>query len=410
MRVIPTPAEDAGGRRNGVGGRSLRASPPRREKNERCADCFVVAVNDTPEGYAYPPEVRFEIAEQDLGSYRHAADFLNFANAEVLCLQHEFGIYGGPAGSHLLALLRRLNPPVVTQLHTILEKPSLEQMRVMQELTRLSTRIIVMSKRGRRMLQEIYKTPADHIDVIPHGIPNMPFGDPNFYKEQFGMGGQQVLLTFGLISPGKGLEYVIRALPEVLRVFPDLIYIVLGATHPKLLRQQGETYRMSLQRLAADVGVQKHVFLHNRFVQIKELMDFFGAADIYITPYLNASQITSGTLAYAFGCGKAVISTPYWHAEELLADGRGVLVPFRDSEAIARELVALLKDDVRRHAMRKQAYLLGRKMIWSHVAQLFMSSFKRARLSCLTDFSSRFALETFDEETAQAEGSASSII
>jgi glycosyltransferase involved in cell wall biosynthesis len=271
-------------------------------------------------------------------------------------------------------------------------------MRVMQELTRLSTRIIVMSERGRRMLEDIYKTPADYIDLIPHGIPDMPFVDPNFYKDQFGVEGKRVLLTFGLISPGKGLEYVIRALPEVLKVFPDLIYIVLGATHPNLLRQQGETYRMSLERLAADLGVQKHVVFHNRFVEIKELKEFFGAADIYITPYLNARQITSGTLAYAFGCGKAVISTPYSHAEELLADGRGVLVPFRDSDAIARELIALLKDEVRRHAMRKQAYLLGREMVWSQVAQLFLSSFKRARLSRVTGFSPRLALKTLDEE------------
>jgi len=361
-------------------------------------ECFVVAVNDTPEGYGYPPEVRFEIAEPDLRGYRRAADFLNFTNAEVVCVQHEFGIYGGPAGSHLLALLRRLNLPVVTHLHTILEEPSPEQMRVMQELTRLSTRIIVMSERGRRMLEDIYKTPADHIDLIPHGIPDMPFVDPNFYKGQFGVEGKRVLLTFGLISPGKGLEYVIHALPEVLKVFPDLIYIVLGATHPNLLREQGETYRMSLQRLAADLGVQKHVVFHNRFVEIKELKEFFGAADIYITPYLNARQSTSGTLAYAFGCGKAVISTPYLHAEELLADGRGVLVPFRDSEAIARELIALLKDEVRRHAMRKQAYLLGREMVWSQVVQLFLSSFKRARLSRVTGFSPRLALKTLDEE------------
>ncbi len=361
-------------------------------------ECFVVAVNDTPEGYAYPPEVRFELAEQDVSSYRRAADFLNFTNAEVVCVQHEFGIYGGPAGSHILALLRRVNLPVVTQLHTILAEPAQEQMRVMQELIRLSTRLIVMSERGRRMLQEIYKAPADQIDLIPHGIPDMPFVDSNFYKDQFGVEGRRVLLTFGLISPGKGIEYVIRALPEAVQKFPDLVYIVLGATHPNLLREQGETYRLSLERLAAELGVKKHVIFYNRFVEIEQLKEFLGAADIYITPYLNPAQITSGTLAYAVGSGKAVISTPYWHAEELLADGRGVIVPFRDSAAIVRELTALLEDDVRRHAMRKQAYLLGREMIWSQVAHSFAASFdsaRRARMACVVP---RVALRTLDEE------------
>ena len=361
-------------------------------------ECFVVAVNDAPEGYAYPPEVRFEIAEQDLRSYQRAADFLNFTNAEVVCIQHEFGIYGGVAGSHILALMRRLNLPIVTQLHTILEEPGVEQMRVMQEIIRLSTRLVVMSERGRRMLEDIYKAPADHIDLIPHGIPDMPFVDPNFFKDQFGVEGKRLLLTFGLISPSKGLEYVIRALPEVVKQFPDLVYIVLGATHPNLLRDHGEAYRLSLELLAAELGVTKHVVFYNRFVGIEELKEFLGAADIYITPYLNPAQITSGTLAYAFGCGKAVVSTPYWHAEELLADGRGVLVPFRDSDAIARELIGLLGDELRGHAMRKQAYLLGREMVWSHVARLFSDSFAQARLGRAAGESPRIPLQTLAQE------------
>ena len=361
-------------------------------------ECFVVAVNDRPEGYGYPPEVRFEIAEQDVRSYQRAADFLNFTNPEVVCLQHEFGIYGGPAGAHILALLRRVNLPVVTHLHTVLERPSPDQMRVMHELIRLSARLIVMTERGRRMLEEIYSAPADRIDLIPHGIPDMPFVDPNFFKDQFGVEGKRVLLTFGLISPTKGIEHVIRALPEIVKHVPDLVYIVLGATHPNLLREHGETYRLSLERLAADLGVKKHVAFYNRFVELEELKEFLGAADIYITPYLDPAQITSGTLSYAFGCGKAVISTPYWHAGELLADGRGVLVPFRDSEAIARELVLLVKDDVRRHAMRKQAYLLGRGMIWSQVAHLFAASFQQARLSRIDGVSRRLVLKTLEQE------------
>ena len=343
-------------------------------------ECFIVAVNDVPEGYAYPPEVRFEIAEQDLSSYRRAADFLNLTDTDVICLQHEFGIYGGPAGKHILTLLRHVHIPVVTQLHTILEEPSAEHLHVMKELAALSARIIVMSERGRRILEDIYGLQADHLDVIPHGVPDMPFVDPNYYKDKFGVEGKKVLLTFGLISPAKGIENVIRALPEVVKVFPEIVYIVLGATHPHLLREQGETYRLSLERLALELGVRKQVIFYNRFVSAEELKDFLGVADIYITPYLNRDQITSGTLSYAFGCGKAVISTPYWHAEELLAEDRGVLVPFRNSDAIAEALISLLIDEVRRHAMRKQAYLLGRGMIWSQVAELYASSFERARL------------------------------
>jgi glycosyltransferase involved in cell wall biosynthesis len=361
-------------------------------------ECFVVAVNDVSEGYAYPPEVRFEIAEQDLRSYQRAADFLNLTEADVVYVQHEFGIYGGSAGSHLLTLLRRVNVPVVIQLHTILEEPTPEQKRVMQELTQLSTRIIVMSERGRRNLEEMYQVSPDRIDVIPHGVPDMPFVDSNFYKDQFGVEGKQVLLTFGLISPAKGIETAIRALPKVLKEFPDLVYIVLGATHPHLLREQGETYRQSLERLAQELGVRKQVVFYNQFVDFEELKVFLGAADIYITPYHNQDQITSGTLTYAFGCGKAVISTPYWHAEELLADGRGVLVPFRDSDAIAEALIGLLKDDVRRHAMRKQAYMLGRAMIWSQVAQLLSTCLERARLDRGMVISQQHKLRSLDQE------------
>jgi glycosyltransferase involved in cell wall biosynthesis len=341
-------------------------------------ECFVVAVNDRPEGYAYSSDVRCEIAEQDLSRYRLAADFLQSANIDVLCVQHEFGIYGGAAGSHLLALLRRLDLPIVTQLHTILEEPTPEQRDVMQELIRLSTRLIVMNKRGRRILKETYNTSSERIDLIPHGIPDMPFVDPDLHKKRLGLESKRVLFTFGLISPGKGLEYVIRALPEVLKVFPDLIYIVLGATHPTLLRDQGESYRRHLERLSEELGVAKNVIFDNRFVQNKELMEYFNATDIYITPYLNASQITSGTLAYSFGCGKAIISTPYWHAEELLSNGCGILVPFRDSQAIARELIALFKDDERRDAIRQRAYRLGRTMVWNKVAQRFLTSCQRA--------------------------------
>ncbi|MFH1618798.1 MAG: glycosyltransferase family 4 protein [bacterium] len=341
--------------------------------------CLAVPVNDIPGGYDYPNEVRFEIEEQNLASYRRAADFLSISNIDALCVQHEYGIYGGPAGGYLLALLREVNMPIVTTLHTVLKEPSADQRRVMKELIQLSTRMVVMSQKAEEFMKEVYRAPPAKIDMIPHGIPETSFADSNFYKDLFGVEGKEVLLTFGLLSPNKGIETVLNALPMILAEFPDVVYIVLGATHPHLLRQQGESYRLSLELLAKKNGVQKNVIFYNRFVEINELKEFIGAADIYITPYLNEAQVVSGTLAYCFGSGKAVVSTPYWHAQELLADDRGVLVPFNNPDAIAREIAGLLRDKTRRHAMRKNAYKIGRDMVWSNVACSYMQAFENAR-------------------------------
>jgi glycosyltransferase involved in cell wall biosynthesis len=348
------------------------------------AGCFVVPVNDVPGGYDYPPEVRFEIQADELDSYRRAADFLNFSNADVACLQHEYGIFGGPAGSHILALLRDLRMPVVTTLHTVLSEPTGDQRRALSQLVELSARLVVMTERARVYLRDHFDVPESKIDLIAHGIPDTPFVDPSFYKAQFGVEGKLVALTFGLISPNKGIEHMLRAMPEILREFPKFVYIVLGATHPNLLREQGERYRLSLERMAQDLAIKKNVIFDNRFVELNELTELIVAADVYVTPYLNPAQSVSGTLAYSFGCGKAVVSTPYWHAEELLADGRGVLVPFGDSNSLAREICGLLRDEPRRDAMRKRAYLLGREMVWGNVAHLYMESFQRAR-SARTD-------------------------
>jgi len=327
--------------------------------------CLAVSVNDIQGGYEYPEVVRFEIEEQDLSSYLRAADFLNISNVDIVCLQHEFGIYGGPAGGHILALLRELRMPVVTTLHTVLREPKADQRRVMEGLIPLSTRLVVMAERGRQMLQGIYQAPPSKIDLIPHGIPDVGFVDPAYFKDQFGVEGRVVLLTFGLLSPNKGIEYALNALPHILVEFPEVVYIVLGATHPNELREHGEAYRLSLEILAKKNKVDKNVIFYNQFVDLEHLKEFIGAADLYITPYLNEAQITSGTLAYAFGAGKAVVSTPYWHAAELLAEGRGVLVPFGDAPAIAREVIELLRDDTRRHAIRKNAYRIGRDMDFS---------------------------------------------
>jgi glycosyltransferase involved in cell wall biosynthesis len=366
--------------------------------------CLVVPVNDLPGGYDYPAEVRFEIAEQDLPSYLRAADFLNITEVDMVCVEHEFGIFGGPAGSHLLALLRELRMPVVTTLHTILRDPNQEQRRVMRELVRLSTRLVVMTERGREFLRDVYQAPEAKIDLIPHGIPDMPFADPEPFKDEFGVGGRQVILTFGLLSPNKGIEFALRALPDIIREFPDSVYIVLGQTHPNLLREEGEAHRLSLKRLAHDLGVQRHVVFFNRFVEVEELMRFIGAADIYLTPYLTESQITSGTLAYAFGNGNAVISTPYWHAAELLAAERGRLVPFRDAAAIAGAVVELLRDEPLRHAMRRNAYKLGRAMVWSRVATLYAQSFEQARQDHSFVGRKSSPIKTLDEQPGQLPG------
>lgn len=360
----------------------------------------IIAMTDHPEGYHYPSEVRFEIPEQDISAYRRAADFLNLVNVDILCLQHEFGIFGGPSGRHLLTLLRNLRMPVVTTLHTILRNPTREQKLVLQEVIKLSARVVSMAEKGVGFLRDIYRTPADKIDLIPHGIPDVPFADPNYYKDKFGAEGRPVLLTFGLLSPNKGIEHVLNALPAIVREFPNVVYIVLGATHPNLLRDRGETYRLSLERLAKKNGVEKNVIFFNRFVDKDELLEFLGATDIYITPYLNEAQITSGTLAYSFGAGKAVISTPYWHAEELLGDGRGVLVPFADTSSISQAVCDLLRNETVRHTMRKTAYLLGRKMVWSHVAKDYVGSFERARHEHSAQTAKRIEAPTLDQEAA----------
>lgn len=341
--------------------------------------CLVVAINDGAESYAYPPEVIFEINEQDIASYERAAELLNQSGINVVCLQHEFGIFGGSAGGHILALLRALKMPVVTTLHTVLRDPGPEQRRVMEALIKVSARLVVMTERGRRFLREIYDVPADKIDVNAHGIHDVAFEEPDRFKTLFAVNGRPVLLTFGLLSPNKGIEQVLNALPAILREFPRTVYLVLGATHPNLVREHGEAYRLGLERLAKKNGVEQNVIFYNRYVDLPELKDFIGATDVYITPYQNERQIVSGTLAYAFGAGKAVVSTPYWHAAELLDHGLGVLVPFGDSDAIAREVCALLRDEPARLAMRQQAYRAGREMVWSRSATHYLASFTTAR-------------------------------
>lgn len=345
---------------------------------------WVVAMNDRDAGYRYPPSVRFEIRDASLAAYPLAARFLSLNPCEVVCLQHEYGIFGGPHGSHLLELLSSLRVPLVSTFHTVLREPNPHQREVLREIARLSDRVVVMAERARLFLEDIYGVPPAKIVHIPHGIPDLPFVDPDFHKDRFGVEGRTMMLTFGLLSPGKGIEDCIRAMPAIVARHPRVVYVVLGATHPHVLRDQGEAYRQSLQALVASLGLQEHVIFHDRFVALEELCEYLGAADIYVTPYLGESQIVSGTLAYALGAGKAVVSTPYWYAEEMLADGCGRQVPFRSPEAISREIIDLLDHPVETTAMRKRAYARCRGMVWREVAREYLRLFeevKRNRLA-----------------------------
>ncbi len=364
------------------------------------SDVWTVAMNDRPEGYAYPARVHFEIGEQQPGDYRLAAEFLNSNGVELASLQHEYGIFGGPAGAHVLDLIGRLRMPVVTTLHTVLEEPSPEERDVTAEIARLSAKLVVMSHRAVGSLQDIYHVPEEKIAFVHHGIPDLPFIDPSYHKERFGVEGRTVAATFGLLSPNKGIEHMIEALPQIVASHPDLIYLVLGVTHPNLKQQEGERYRTALLRLAESLGVSGNLRLLDRFADLEELSAFLGCADVYVTPYANEAQITSGTLAYAMGSGKAVVSTPYWYATEMLAEGRGVITPFGDAQALAGNITALLDDPVRRHAMRKRAYLFTRDAVWSTVADQYFGVFAHARERGRRQPTRRFSAPTLLPATA----------
>jgi glycosyltransferase involved in cell wall biosynthesis len=340
---------------------------------------WAAVMNDKPEGYPYPEKVRFEINQNKLSDYSMAAQFLNISHTDIVCVQHEYGLFGGPAGSHLLKLLGALRMPVVTTLHTVLKDPAPEYRAVMCKLSELSDKLVVMSHKAFDFLKDIYAVPEDKIVFIHHGIPDTPFIDPSFYKDKFGVEGKKVLLTFGLLSPNKGIENVLQALPAVIKKHPDVAYIILGATHPHILKLHGDAYRIVLQQLVRKLDIGEHVIFQNRFVELKELCEFLGIADIYVTPYLEEAQITSGTLAYAMGTGKAIISTPYWYATEMLAEGRGRIIPFHNPDAMAEQIIDLLDNDVDRDAMRKKAYTFSREAVWKEVSRKYLQVFSEVR-------------------------------
>lgn len=338
----------------------------------------IVAMTDHGQAYDYPSTVGFQVNDDRPDDYIRAAEFLNNSRFEAVCLQHEFGIFGGEAGNHILALLSRLSMPVVTTLHTVLSEPTKVQRDVIARIIEASSKVVVMAEKGREVLRTTYLVADEKIEVIPHGIPEFAFVEPDEAKAKRGFSNRAVILTFGLLSHNKGIEVMINAMPSILKNRPDTVYVVLGATHPNLIRDEGEAYRDGLIARARELGVEQHVVFLDQFVDQPTLLDFISMCDVYVTPYLNEAQMTSGTLAYSFGLGKAVVSTPYWHARELLADGRGILVPFGDATAIGSEIAKLLTNDVLRQAMRKRAYSSSRPMTWERTAERYMSTFEHA--------------------------------
>ena len=348
-------------------------------ENKPTIECSIVAMNDRAEGYEYRDNVQFQISQDKLSEYRLAANFLNLRDPDVVCLQHEFGIFGGQRGSFIIELTRNLKVPLVTTFHTVLKDPLPEELKITTQLCEQSDRLIVMSERGADFLRDIYQVPENKIALIHHGIPDVPFLDPDPCKKKVAADDKIVILTFGLLSPGKGIEFMIDALPEIVGSHPEVLYFVVGATHPHCKAESGEDYRLGLHHRAKELGVDDNIVFHDRFLERDELLEIIRAADIYVTPYLNEAQIVSGTLAYAVGAGKAVVSTPYWHAQELLAEGRGRLVPFSDSKALAHEINQLLDYPEERLKLRRAAYEYARPMVMKQMGYHYLELFSEAK-------------------------------
>jgi len=328
--------------------------------------------------YSYPDQVCYEIPEKDFATYRQAAQYINRYGYDVLSIQHEYGIFGGDSGSYLLSLAKEVRMPIVTTLHTVLKDPSPDQKSVMDELLQISERIVVMSKKALEFLVDVHNVDLNRVDVIPHGIPKFSNSKGTQFREKLNIKGPMIL-TFGLLSPTKGIEVAIAAMPKIVEKHPGATYVIVGATHPNLRASVGEAYRESLVELAEELGVRDNVRFVDRFVTLDELVDYLEAMDMYITPYLNPKQITSGTLAYSLGTGKPVISTPYWYAQELLSEGRGILVPFHDSKAISDAVLKLQDEPEVRREMGRRACEYSQKMKWSEVAKSYIKTFARAR-------------------------------
>jgi len=347
--------------------------------NDANIECIILAMNDRRDGYAYPNTVKFEISQDKLNEYPLAADFLNLRNVDAVCLQHEYGIFGGQRGSFIIELAKNLKSPLITTLHTVLRDPLAEERKIINQLADLSASLVVLSQCAADFLRDIYQIPDSKITLIHHGIPDIPFLDPDPCKEKLGAGNKTIILTFGLLSPGKGIEFMIDALPDIISSHSDVIYYVVGATHPHCKAESGEDYRLSLHHRAKELGVGDNIVFLDQFLERDELIEIIRAADIYVTPYLSETQVVSGTLAYAVGAGKAIVSTPYWHAQEMLADERGRLVPFRDSSALSQEINKLLDFPQERLRMRRAAYEYARPMVMKEMGRRYLTLFAQAK-------------------------------
>jgi len=335
----------------------------------------VIALNDCQEGYDYPDAVVGTIFQSARQDYERAAEFVNRSNSRLVCLQHEYGIFGGDDGSYILDFLSQIRLPVVTTLHTVLEKPTAGQRDIVTRMDGMISKFVVMSQKARKFLQNKYDISKDKITIIPHGIPEFPPGNPEHFKSLINLSGRTVLLSFGLLSRNKGMETVLEALPKVVKRFPKFAFVILGVTHPHVKEQEGESYRIFLRRMVRELGLEKHVFFHDQFVSLTQLTEYLQATDIYITPYLSKNQIVSGTLAYASGSGIPVLSTPYWYAEDLLVDGKGLLFPFGDSRRLEKLLLDLLDAPQKLKSIREKAFAQGRQMIWPSVARTYIDLF-----------------------------------
>lgn len=345
---------------------------------ENDVHCEVIALNDPSETYNYPEEVVFQIQRDRIEDYYLAADYINQSDADIVCLQHEFGLFWGNAGDYIFALLSGINKPVISTMHTVIREPEPEYRVSIEKLIRYSEKLIVMSQTAVEMLKEVYKAPEDKIELIFHGAPDYPFNDCSKYKKRLNLKGAPLVLTFGLLSQNKGIESMLEALPEVVSQYPDLVYLILGATHPVIKKNFGEIYRQSLKNKVSELGLEKNVVFHDKFVEKEELCNYILASDIYVSPYLSREQIVSGALTYAIGMGKAIVSTPYWYAQEMLSDNRGLLVDFGDADGFRKSLLHLIENPEECDNMRKKAYDFGRKMTWKNVGKQYNTVFTRA--------------------------------
>ncbi len=340
--------------------------------------CEVIALNDPSETYNYPEEVVFQIQRDRIEDYYRAADYINQSDIDIVCLQHEFGLFWGNAGDYIFSLISGINKPVISTMHTVIREPEPEYRIAIEKLIRYSQKLIVMSQTAVEMLKDVYKAPDDKIELIFHGVPDYPFNNCDKYKKKLNLKGTPLVLTFGLLSQNKGIESMLEALPEVVSQYPDLVYLILGATHPIIKKNFGETYRQYLQNKVSELGLEKNVVFHDKFVEKEELCNYILASDIYVSPYLSKEQIVSGALTYAIGMGKAIVSTPYWYAQEMLSDNRGLLVDFGDTEGFRKSLLHLIENPEECDNMRKKAYDFGRKMTWKNVGKQYNTVFIKA--------------------------------